>query len=282
MKLKGLIGALKAGLRISLYRLRGDPPLVTVIITSYNHGHFLAKAIDSVLNQEWGPRSTLENYKNPVEIVVVDDGSTDHTRQVAESYPGLRYVYQKNRGLSAARNRGIRASRGRLLLFLDADDWLYPNALGIGVYLMDHHPDVAFVSGGHDKVDSEGNILSTVSRNVEGDHYQRFLEGNYIGMHAAVLYRKKVFRTVRFDPKLKAGEDYDVYLRITRQHPVLHHSDRVAAYRMHQSNMSADREMMLRTVLAVLSAQEPFLKSEAERAAFRQGQTAWTDYYRGR
>src|SRR5688500_18999403 len=94
-------------------------PLVSVIITCYNHAHYLPVAIDSVM---------MQGYPNR-EIIVVDDGSSDNTRQVAANYPDVKYIFQNNSGLSAARNTGIKNSCGELLLFLDADDWLYDDAL---------------------------------------------------------------------------------------------------------------------------------------------------------
>src|SRR5215212_469876 len=89
--------------------------LISVVIPSYNHGNYLARAIESVLSQ---------TYKN-TEIIVIDDGSVDNTKQVAGDFPGVIYIYQHNQGLSAARNTGIDNSRGKYMLFLDADDWLH-------------------------------------------------------------------------------------------------------------------------------------------------------------
>ena len=94
-------------------------PLVSVVIPCYNQAHFLGEAIESVFKQ---------TYKH-FEIVVVDDGSTDNTSEVARRYSGIRCIEQVNQGLSAARNTGIRESKGEYLVFLDADDRLYPIAL---------------------------------------------------------------------------------------------------------------------------------------------------------
>src|SRR5262245_20604446 len=94
-------------------------PLVSVIIPCYNHAHYLGEAIESVLAQ------TVQDF----EIIVVDDGSTDSTADVAARYPRVRYVRQNNQGLSAARNTGIKHGLGRFLVFLDADDLLLPGAL---------------------------------------------------------------------------------------------------------------------------------------------------------
>ena len=98
-------------------------PLVSVVIPCYNQAHFLGEAIESVLKQ---------TYKH-FEIVVVDDGSTDNTSEVARRYSGIRCIEQANQGLSAARNTGIRESKGEYLVFLDADDRLRPIALEAGL-----------------------------------------------------------------------------------------------------------------------------------------------------
>ena len=96
-----------------------SPLLISVVITCYNHGKYLRQAIESILAQ---------TYRD-VEIIVVDDGSTDHTKFVVDNYPQVKYVYQANQGLSSARNTGVAHSKGEFVCFLDADDWLLPNAL---------------------------------------------------------------------------------------------------------------------------------------------------------
>src|SRR6266496_4166301 len=93
--------------------------LVSVVIPCYNHAHFLSEAIESVMAQTW----------QQFEVIVVDDGSVDNTREVALRYSGVRYIRQTNQGLSASRNTGLRHSNGNFLVFLDADDRLRPAAL---------------------------------------------------------------------------------------------------------------------------------------------------------
>src|SRR5688500_2053614 len=97
--------------------------LVSVVIPCYNHGAYLPEAVASVQSQ---------NYPS-LEIIVIDDGSTDNTKAVAAGLTGITYFYQPNQGLSAARNAGIRHSKGEFLLFLDADDWLLPEAIETNV-----------------------------------------------------------------------------------------------------------------------------------------------------
>ena len=95
---------------------------ISVIIPAYNYAHFLTQTLHSVLRQDTGDV--------PVEIIVVDDGSTDATADAAQAFGAqIRYIHQQNQGLSAARNTGMRLAQGRALLFLDADDLLMPGVL---------------------------------------------------------------------------------------------------------------------------------------------------------
>jgi glycosyltransferase involved in cell wall biosynthesis/SAM-dependent methyltransferase len=249
--------------------LTASQPLISVIIPCYNHGQYLPEAVASIWRQQYAA----------TEIIVVDDGSSDNTRQISEQLEGVTYLYQHNQGLSAARNTGIRASKGEYLVFLDADDWLFEGAFATNLAYLQQHPEAAFVSGGHEKIDEHKNLLEEVQVVVEKDHYLHLLEGNYIGMHATLMYRRWVFNELLFDTSLKACEDYDLYLKIARNHPVLHHTHKIAAYRIHTSNMSGNIPKMLHYVLRVQGRQKPGLKTEQERRAFKRGIAVWKDYY---
>lgn len=244
-------------------------PLVSVIIPCYNHGQYLADGINSVLEQSW----------SPIEIVVVDDGSSDNTRAVAEQFPGVKYIYQKNQGLSAARNTGTRHSTGEFLSFLDADDWLYPEAIAYNVRQLLAEPEAAFISGAHDKVDDNRQLLADECNVVNQDHYLRLLEGNYIGMHATVLYRRSILEQFMFDTSLRACEDYDLYLKIARHYPVLHSTKKIASYRIHGSNMSGNVPLMLNSVFDVLARQVKDFRTKEEKQSYQRGRRIWSDYY---
>ena len=133
-----------------------NAPLVSVIIPSYNHAQFLAESIESVLQD--------------FEVIVIDDGSTDHTASVVAQYPRVRYIRQDNQGLSAARNRGIRETSGPFLVFLDADDKLLPRALEATLNCFRNHPDSGFVSGLFRRITATG-ISAARQPVVNSDHY---------------------------------------------------------------------------------------------------------------
>uniref|UniRef100_B8HTE2 Glycosyl transferase family 2 n=1 Tax=Cyanothece sp. (strain PCC 7425 / ATCC 29141) TaxID=395961 RepID=B8HTE2_CYAP4 len=107
-------------------------PLVSVIVPVYNCARFLAKTLDSVFAQTY----------SPIEVLVIDDGSTDDSGHIAQSYREVRYYYQSNQGVSAARNVGIKAARGEFIAFLDADDLWQSEKLSVQVAYMLQHPDV--------------------------------------------------------------------------------------------------------------------------------------------
>lgn len=249
-----------------------EVPLVSVIIPCYNHGIYLPDAIRSI---------EVQDYPN-VEIIVVDDGSTDNTKETAANFPTVTYVYQHNQGLSAARNTGAQNSRGELLVFLDADDLLLPHALACNVQYLQHHPAAAFVSGGHELITADGQRIALMQRTVNTDHYINFLKINYIGMHGTVMYRRWVFGEFAYDVTLRACEDYDLYLKVARKYPVVHHTEILTAYRMHSTNMSGNNQLMLTQVVAVLKRQERFLQTAAERKAYKEGMSGWKNFYCGK
>jgi glycosyltransferase involved in cell wall biosynthesis len=245
------------------------PPLVSFIIPCYNHGRYIKDAVDSIQAQ---------NYP-ATEIIVVDDGSTDNSQEIISSLPGIKHTSQTNQGLSAARNTGIKNSTGQFLVFLDADDWLLPGAVKTNVAYLQDNPGLAFVSGAHEKVYVEEGTTEQVYQEVKADHYRQMLQGNYIGMHATVMYQRWIFDEFRYDVNLKACEDYDLYLNITRKYPVLHHATSIAAYRIHTTNMSGNKPMMLATTLLVLDRQVKNLRTNEEKAAHLHGHKVWKDYY---
>ena len=247
--------------------------LVSIVIPCFNHGKYLPDAIESVFSQ---------NHKN-VEIIVVDDGSTDCTKQVVESrysdVDQVKYVFQNNQGLSAARNTGIENSKGDYFVFLDADDWLIGEALSINLQYLKESPDAGYVSGGHVTVNERDGVVFQKNDKVEGDYFQLLLQGNYIGMHGTVMYPRWVFDEFRFDTNLKASEDYDMYFKIARKYPVKQHTEVVAAYRFHDSNMSGNNYKMYHCTLEVMRRQRSSLKNQDERKCFRKGMKIWKKYY---
>jgi glycosyltransferase involved in cell wall biosynthesis len=213
---------------------------------------------------------------------VVDDGSTDHPEQVVAGQPSVHLIRQANRGPSAARNAGLRAACGDFVLFLDADDLLTPVAIEAGLACFEEHPEAAFVYGAHRRVDIAGApVLERKYTATGGDPLSTLLRHNVVEMHGAVMYRRDLLlQSGGFDERLRACEDYDVYLRMARRHPIASHPVESALYRRHGTNMSGDARLMLSSFLRVHRAHRPRPDDRGERmAAWREGRRTTTEYY---
>jgi glycosyltransferase involved in cell wall biosynthesis/SAM-dependent methyltransferase len=243
---------------------------VSVVITTYNHAAFLDDAIRSVVRQ------TIPAH----EIIVVDDGSTDHPEAVVSRYPRVRLIRQENQGLSAARNTGLRAAVSDKIIFLDADDRLCPCAIQAGVECFSGHPDAGLVYGGYREFDAGLTMSELILRDIGPEPHLAFLRGNVIGMNGTVLFdRRRLLEAGGFDVTLRRCEDYDVYLRMSRIHPVAHHRAIVAEYRRHGNNMSSNSLEMLHWVQRVLERYRPPNSAGRAAAAWRRGRAGWRFYY---
>ena len=244
---------------------------VTIAIACYNHGHFLAEAIDSALAQSCPPD----------EIIVVDDGSVDNTRDVAGRYPQALYVKKSNGGLSSARNAALFRASGERIVFLDADDILLPNAVQDGLAAFAAEPKAAFVYGGYREVDASRQLLFEIMPERPEDPFEALLRRNYIAMHGTVMYDTEILRNSGgFDIGLKSCEDYDVYLRLARVNTVACYFSIGAEYRRHGDSMTANNIRMIRCARAVIKRHGSSKSLPAHyRTASRAGLTFMTSYY---
>jgi glycosyltransferase involved in cell wall biosynthesis len=235
--------------------IRND--LVSVVIPCYNQGGFLSEAIDSVCHQ------THTQH----EVIVVDDGSTDLTRSVAQKYGRIHYIYQSNRGVSAARNAGIRQSRGTYITFLDADDRLLPDALAAGIDCFRKFQSCGFVVGRYRKIASDGSPISGPNRpSGARDFYDALLRSNIIGVPATVLFRRAAVESVGgVNSRFTLGEDYD---RV------------IAEYRHHNQNATLNYRLCLRSSVEVLHGQQRYVKDHPQyKPALRAGLANWKRHY---
>jgi glycosyltransferase involved in cell wall biosynthesis len=248
--------------------------LVSVVIPCYNQAHFLGEAIESVLCQ---------GYTN-VEVVVVDDGSTDNASEVASRYAGagVRLIRQENRGRSAARNRGLDETQGKYVVFLDSDDRLLPEALEVGVKELEAHPACALVFGRHMLIETDGSSLGSLSPPYTGgtDYYEALLRDSYPGLND-VMFRRAVLEAVGgFDASLPAAEDYDLYLRVASKFAIHHHDEVVAQYRRHAANSHHESARMLQYTLGVIRSHKRRIRGKKEHErAYKHGIKSWQRLY---
>jgi glycosyltransferase involved in cell wall biosynthesis len=254
---------------------RLDGPLVSVIIPCYNQAHYLGEAIESVLNQ---------SYPH-FEIIVVDDGSTDNTSEVAARYSRVKLLRQVNHGRPAVgRNNGFRESHGEYIVFLDSDDHLLPDALATGLKYLEAHPEYAFVSGHARAMDANGSPLPVEQPAcIEKEHYLALLHHNYIWTPGTAMFRRTALEAAggfNVSMKIKGAEDYDLYLRITRESSVYCHDRAVVVYREHGSSLSRNAATMLKSTLTVHRAQWPHVKGDKRyEQAYHEGERFWKEYY---
>ncbi len=221
-------------------------PTVTVAIACYNQAHFLGDAISSILVQQ----------RLPDAIIVVDDGSTDDTKAVASAHAGVACLHQRNAGLSAARNTALAAARTSHILFLDADDRLWPGALAHALGCFAVMPDIAFAYGGYRNVAVDLAPIALCPPVSKPDAFIGLLHDNFIGMHGTVLYDVAKLRGIGgFDKSLRSCEDYDVYLKLARDYPITCYPEIGADYRRHGASMSASAARMSRIARQVLERQ---------------------------
>jgi len=222
-----------------------ENPLVSIIIPNYNHASYLGDAIRSVLHQEY----------RSFEVIVVDDGSTDNSREVAEQFDDkIHYIYQENAGLSAARNTGIRASKGSLVGVLDADDMYESKFLDTLVGALTSDPGADGVYCGYQFVDENNNLLPQIENRAvpSDDLYGALLDGNFF-VPESIFLRKHVYEDVGFfDEALRACEDWDVWLRVTKKYRIIHSPQILTRHRVLAGSMSTDPLRMLTARLAVL------------------------------
>ncbi|CAN5851689.1 hypothetical protein BH18ACI4_BH18ACI4_23130 [soil metagenome] len=242
--------------------------LVSVIIPCYNQARFLGEAIESALQQ---------TYQH-LEVIVVDDGSTDHTSDVAANYRKIVTVRQQNQGVSAARNNGVRVSSGSYLVFLDSDDRLLPQALRVGMMQLLDHTECAFVFGRHRDIAADGTALSTNPFvGIEKDPYRQLLLYNCIYTPSTAMFRRGIFESEGgFDPLLAGAEDYDLYLRIAKKFLLFGYEEIVAEYRRHDANRTGDNAQMLKACVAALRKQKGYVRGNPDwKKAYQDGMNHW-------
>lgn len=222
-------------------------PQVSVIVPTYNSAQYISEAIDSVFNQ------TYEDW----EIIVVDDGSTDNTKEVLRKYSSkIGYFYQENKGPSSARNKGIKSAKGKYIAFLDADDMWMPEKLKLQMDVISKEPSIGLVSCDGYIIDMDGVIQKQITKRRylnKKKLLDDLLFRNVIGATPSLLVRKECFHVVGlFDETLAVGEDRDMWLRICRRYEFRNIGKPLIKVRYRKGSQSYYGDIILQNTLRFL------------------------------
>ena len=241
------------------------PDLVSVVMPAFNVGWCVGRAVDSVLSQSLDER----------ELVVVDDGSTDDTADVLASYgDAIRVIRQPNAGMSAARNAGIRQSRGSLVAFLDADDWWHAEKLQRQVDLMRGHPELGFCSTAARVVNPEGKLLNVWHcPGPTADMLQTLFAENAAiagGCSAVMVRRELLDRVGLFDESLRGFEDPDLWIRLAAVTGYACIDEPLVEILRREHSVSRNLEHMRKAALASLRKNRDLLPARPARRILAQ------------
>lgn len=243
--------------------MNAETPTVSVIIPTYNRARYLADGVGSVTAQDY----------NDCEIIVVDDGSTDGT-QAADLGPAVRYVRQENRGPAAARNHGIRLSRGRYIAFLDSDDLFLPGKLTAQVRCFEERPETGLVYTGCRLIDDDGRPLAErYGARLFGWVYPDLVFGECLPTPSVMVRRDVLDRVGVFEESMRWAEDLDLWRRVARHYPIVALKEEFVAVRRHRENARFDPVPVTEGILALIDrarVQDP----ELDEAFFRRGAAA--------
>ena len=205
---------------------------VSVIIPAYNSAKFIREAIESVYSQ---------TYKN-LEIIIIDDGSTDDTKKIAQNYnERIKYFYQKNMGPASARNSGIKKSTGDYIAFLDADDIWEKTKIEKQLSILKKYPKYKFVYCDANFVNSNKITIPNYPRRVEilkGDILLPFINTYFLLLPTIILDSKCISKIGYFNNNLKVGEDFDFILRLTKNYKGYGIGEKLYIRRVHENSLS--------------------------------------------
>jgi glycosyltransferase involved in cell wall biosynthesis len=207
-------------------------PKVSIIIPTYNRSNLLRLTIESVLAQ---------TYPN-IEIIVVDDDSTDDTAAVIEQYAGrVIYIKQANQGASVARNTGFQAASGEYINFLDDDDLLMPTKIERQVQVLDSHPEIGLVHCGYYHIDADGKPLDKVCMLPAGEVLKELVQYCFLLIHTPLIRHQCLDQVGLFDDELDCHEDWDLWLRIAQAgYQFACVQEPLCAYRVQQDSKMAN------------------------------------------
>lgn len=216
-----------------------DAPLVSLNVPAYNASRYVGQAMESLLTQSF----------RDFELIAIDDGSSDATGEILESFarrdPRVRVESRPNRGISATRNELLGRSRGRWIAILDADDLARPERLERQLRYLREHPDVLCVGSGYELIDSEGRRLLRVDPpETDADIQDRVLRGYTTMCQSATMIDRRALEAVGgFDASVDSAEDLDLYLKLGERGKLANVPETLVSYRIHEDSAASTRTL---------------------------------------
>jgi Glycosyl transferase family 2 len=225
-------------------------PTVSVVMGVFNGERFLAEAVDSILNQSFGD----------FEFIVINDGSTDGSGAILDSYetkdPRMHVYQQQNKGLIESLNRGCSIARGKYIARMDADDIAMPDRLQKQIDFMEEHPEIGLLGGAIEYIDTNGRVFRTYRHPLDDQAIRCALyraEGSFC--HPATVMRSNVLVSAGgYRTSFLAAEDYDLWLRMANSSKLANLDSVVLKYRIHPRQIS--QQKLIQQGLSILGARE--------------------------
>lgn len=250
--------------------LSHSQPLVSVVIATYNMGQYLQQAIDSILQQTW----------SNLEVIVVDDGSTDNTPEVMQIYTQeqrLVYIRNSNQGQPKAKNCGIKRARGEFIAFCDADDLWEPFKLAVQMPFFSN-PAVGIVYSEVSNIDEHNNRYSREPNETRytGKVTNQLLIENFVPFGTAVIRKACIDKNGIFDEQFRMGIDWDLWLRYSLDWEFAYTPERTYIYRVWSGQMSTNYRGRYDFAIRILNKFVDAHKDKLDRTYLRK---AWADMH---
>ena len=214
-------------------------PLISVYITNYNYARFLKKAIDSVLSQSF----------HDFELLIIDDGSTDDSKNIIEGYasnPKIKIIYQHNKGLNVTNNIAIRAASGKYIIRLDADDYFVSNALEQMSGKLEANPELGMVFPNYYYIDEKDQVTGEEVRHDFDNNKVSLLDQPAHG--ACTMIRTDFLNEIGgYDESFNCQDGYELWIKFTQRYKVTNLKQPLFYYRKHGANLTSNEEMILQT-----------------------------------
>jgi len=227
--------------------MKNNETKVSVIVPTYNRERYLKEAMDSVLNQ---------THKN-LELHIVDDGSTDSTKDLVKSFTDdrIKYYYQKNQGQSVARNTGIKNSQGEYICFLDSDNLWKHDKLERQLKLMAENPDYQIVYGENEIIDENGQVqpAGPAVQRYSGNIMSRLLVFNFVNFNSAMIRRECFDQMGGMNQNTRVADDYELFLKFSTRYRFLYVPEFFAQYRVMENQISSNKDKRFQSNFNILT-----------------------------